>query len=623
MCGLVAFHGKNGAKVEHSVWGNVHYVYSNMLDSLGNRGPDESSSIFVKSAFLGHTRLSIIDINTGSQPIFNEEKNIAVLLNGEIYNFQELKSELISKGHIFKSSTDTEVIVHLYEECGEDVFSRLNGMFAIVIYDLRTDIFYAARDRAGEKPLLYWESDDLFAVASEIKTLLEFPGVSREIEEKSLALYLNSMYVPSPLTIFKNIRKLQPAHYIKSSNGMVSIHNYWQPEHVINWDWTEKFVCDQLVELFEDAVKIRMYSDVPLGVFLSGGIDSSAVTAFMARNYAQPVKTFTVGFAQEIDERPFARMVADKYHTEHTEIFIDKRVDEVFNRVIEYFDEPFGDSSAIPTYLVSQEARKHVKVILTGDGGDELFAGYGAYLNQKYQTGNKIKTKLYKVLNQQSLKYCGVGLFENSYPRQVPRGKTFAHWHWVRTLFSDHDLEKLFPGNMSKSYVFFKNNQWLKVDGEDALSISYAFDLNYYLPDDLLKKVDMASMLCSLECRAPFLDHRLIEFSLRIPPQMKVRNDVLKYLLKKSLLNYLPSEVLYRNKTGFGAPVESWLRTHLKPMVMDLLASSEGKVTAFIPYKAVRGVVEAFYCSSHHDDYRVAYKVWLLLVLETWMRKYL
>lgn len=624
MCGLVALHHKHGEMIQAALSAQGISEWSvQMLDSLRMRGPDESSSVFLDAAFLGHTRLSIIDLQTGSQPIYNEDKTVAVLLNGEIYNFHALRAELEGLGHRFQSTSDTEVIVHLYEECGEDVFSRLNGMFAIVIYDRRTDTFIAARDRAGEKPLVYWESHDLFAVASEIKTLLELPGVAREVDVQALSLYLNCMYIPSPLTIFKSIKKLPPAHYIKSSGGVTSVHNYWQPRQAINWGWREDDICEQFLEIFEDSVKIRTYSDVPLGIFLSGGIDSSAVTAFMARNSARPVKTFTVGFAQEIDERPFASIVAERYHTEHTEIFIDDRVDEVFERVIGYFDEPFGDSSAIPTYLVSREARKHVKVILTGDGGDELFAGYDAYLNQKYQTGNRVGTKLYKILNQQSLKFCGLGVLENLYSRAAPFLKAFAHWHWVRTIFRDLDLTRMLAGNSHDCQSFFMKNKWLDVTGTDALSISYAFDMNYYLPDDLLKKVDMASMLCSLECRAPFLDHRLIELSLQIPPQLKVRNDSLKYLLKKSLKDFLPQAILHRRKTGFGAPVDSWLRTHLKTMTQDVLSYGGAKIESFIPPEVIRETMMTFYRNDRHDDYRVAYKLWLLLVLEIWMRKYL
>lgn len=621
MCGLITLFEKGQAWTRDDAAERLYRVGDAMLKTLGRRGPDEFSLIRVGPALLGHTRLSIIDLQTGSQPIFNEDRSVAVLLNGEIYNFKELRSTLEKAGHHFQSTSDTEVIVHLYEECGEDVFSKLNGMFAIVIYDSRTNTLLVARDRAGEKPVVYWESAETFAVASEIKALLQHPDISREIDGNALALYLNSMYVPAPLSIFVGIRKLPPAHYIKVTDGKSSIRKYWAPDQAINWEWTENDIREQFLETFADAVKIRTYSDVPLGVFLSGGIDSSAVAAYMARSSTIPIKTFTVGFTQDIDERPYARMVAERYRTEHTEILVSDRVEDVVAEVMGYFDEPFGDSSAIPTYLISREARKYVKVVLTGDGGDELFAGYGSYLDQKYQTGSRIKTKLYKTANQLSVHLFKLGLLESFYPRETDSPRAFRHWHWVRTVFTDQELKEILLCKGAGSGEFFGSNRWLDVNGADALSISYAFDMNFYLPDDLLKKVDMASMLCSLECRAPFLDHRLIELSLKIPPSLKVKNDCLKYLLKTSMADVLPDEILHRPKTGFGAPVESWLRGRLKPMTLDLLGRG-CKAEAMIDPRAIKKLLDSFYTSEHQSDYRVAYKVWLILVLETWMQKY-
>jgi asparagine synthase (glutamine-hydrolysing) len=623
MCGLIALYFNGDMDVSQAVAASALKSSDKMLDMLRKRGPDECNLVQVGSAFLGHTRLSIIDLQTGSQPIYNEDKTVAVLLNGEIYNFHELRSELEKHGHRFQSASDTEVIVHLYEECGEDVFSKLNGMFAIVIYDTRSNILLAARDRSGEKPLVYWESPEMFAVTSEIKALLQLPEVSRDIDVNALALYLNSMYVPAPVSIFSRIKKLPPAHYLRLDGNKMVIRRYWDPQQHIRWEWKEDDIKDEFLEIFSNAVKIRTYSDVPFGVFLSGGIDSSAVAAFMARNCADSIKTFTVGFTQEIDERPYARIVAERYRTDHTELLISDRVEDVIEQVLGYFDEPFGDSSAIPTYLVSREARKYVKVILTGDGGDELFAGYGSYLNQKYQIGNRIGTKLYETANQFTLKHFGKGLLENHYPRTTNSLKAFEHWHRVRTIFKQQELEDAINRGFTGVGDYFRKQSWLEVQGDDALSISYSFDLNYYLPDDLLKKVDMASMFASLECRAPFLDHRLIELSLRIPPNLKVKNDCLKYILKNSMAEYLPVEILRRPKTGFGAPVESWLKNHLKAMTIDMLAPG-CKIESFIHRRSIQNCLDLLYCSnSQQNDYRVPHKVWLLLVLEIWMRKYL
>ncbi len=622
MCGLISLYSKNFAGLSERTVANFMQIASSMLDTLQMRGPDERSLVQVGSVILGHTRLSIIDLYTGSQPIYNEDKTVAVLLNGEIYNFHELRSELEKDGHCFQTATDTEVIVHLYEKYGESVFSKLNGMFAIVIYDIRLNILLAARDRVGEKPLLYWESNGIFVVASEIKALLKIPDIEKSIDINAIALYLSNMYIPAPISIFKNIKKLQPSHYLKVDGETCKIKKYWNPSEGIDWNLKENEINEQFLELFADAVKIRSYSDVPFGVFLSGGIDSSAVTAIMAKNHSDVVRTFTVGFTEEVDERPYARMVANQYQTDHTELLIDQRVEDVLEEVLSYFDEPFGDSSAIPTYLVSREARKHVKVILTGDGGDELFAGYGSYIDQKYQIGGKVGSRFYKILNQFTLKYFGKGLLENCYPKATNYTKAFDHWRWVRTIFNEKQLNSILYNQFFSIEDYFRNQQWLNTNNKDALSASYSFDLNYYLPDDLLKKVDMSSMLASLECRAPFLDYRLVEFSLKIPPQLKVKNDCLKYLLKSSLSRSLPKEILQRPKIGFGAPIESWLKNSLKDMVLMLLAPG-CKAESYLDRKAIQYYINLLYSDKVSGEYRLSQKVWLLLILEIWMRKYL
>ena len=596
-------------------------IGNSMLDTLQMRGPDECNLVKFGSTVLGHTRLSIIDLETGSQPLYNANKTIAVLLNGEIYNFHELRSELQRIGYCFKTTSDTEVIVHLYEEYGEEVFAKLNGMFAIVIYDIQSNVLLVARDRVGEKPLLYWESPDMFIVASEIKALLKVPDISRTIDENAIALYLNNMYIAAPISIFKDIKKLQPAHYLKIEGKKRTIQKFWNPQHHICWEMQENEIRENFINLFSDAIKIRGYSDVPFGVFLSGGIDSSAVTALMASRSPEPIKTFTVGFNQEIDERPYARIIADQYRTNHTELIVNDRVEDVVEQVIGYFDEPFGDSSAIPTYLVAREARKHVKMILTGDGGDELFAGYGSYIDQKYQLGNRIGTKFYKIFNQFTQKYFGKGFLEDVYPRITNVSSALEHWRWVRTIFPEKYLKSILHQQFFDIGDYFKTHEWMNIQNKDALSISYSFDLNYYLPDDLLKKVDMASMLVGLECRAPFLDYRLVELSLSIPPHLKVKNDCLKYLLKTSLTEYLPKEILYRSKVGFGAPIESWLKNSLKEMVMTMLAPG-CKVESFFDRKIIQYHIELLYKNKSIIDYRVSQQVWLLLVLEIWMRKY-
>lgn len=620
MCGIIALLLKEQAGYEAQREYALK-ISNEMLLDLKYRGPDERSIAELGNVILGHTRLSIIDLDTGSQPIFNEDETIAVILNGEIYNYRELRKNLQSRGHVFRSQSDTEVIVHLYEEHGENLFSLLNGMFAIVIYDNQKKVMLAARDRMGEKPLIYCNQPDMFLISSELKTLLRHRNLKKEIDQNALSLYLNCMYIPSPLSIFTDIQKLPPAHFLKIHDGSISIKKYWNPEPVINWAMTENEIEEEFIELFADAVKIRTVSDVPIGVFLSGGIDSSAVTAFMALACEKPIKTFTVGFADEIDERPFAKIVSDRYHTEHTEIYVQDKIEEVLEGVIGYFDEPFGDSSAIPTYLVAKEARNYVKVILTGDGGDELFAGYNSYIDQKYILKGRLSTFLFKKLNQFSINLFQSGIFERFYPH-FSNEMALKHWLWVRTIFTDSNIQKIMRAPTGDSKLFFKDNRWFLYNNSDPLSVAFAHDLNYYLPDDLLKKVDMASMLASLECRAPFLDHRLVEFSLKIPPNLKVKNDRLKHILKNALKNYLSDVILNRPKTGFGAPVGSWLRNQLKGMVNDLLCKN-AKLESILDKKSIHEVLSSVYSSDNTKNYRNDFQLWLLLVLEIWMRKYL
>ena len=620
MCGLIGIYFKSASVLTPALVHATQATAQAMLTTLEKRGPDEMHLRHLGQAFLGHTRLSIIDLSTGSQPIMNEDGTVAVVLNGEIYNFLDLRADLEQKGHRFRSHSDTEGIVHLYEEVGEQVFSHLNGMFAILIYDIRKNIFLAARDRTGEKPLLYCETKNKMIFASELKAILEDPDVEKVIQNESLALYFNMLCVPAPLTIFKGVSKLPPASYMKVEEGFPRIMRYWEPRLAVNWRMCEHDITAEFNQLFTDAVRRRTISDVPIGVFLSGGIDSSAVVAFMAQNCPGEVQSFCVGFGDEIDERPYARMVAERYRTKHTELFVDEKIEDVILDILGYYDEPFGDSSAIPTHLIAREARRHVKVILTGDGGDELFAGYGSYIDQKYLLGNRYVSRIFREGGRLASSAGLLHLFERLYPRTSGQ-LAVNHWRLVRGFYSYDEVEDLL--SIPQRYVpeFFDRHQLLNLGETDALSSAYTHDMNYYLPDDLLKKVDMASMSASLECRAPFLDHRLIEFAFTIPPQRKVRNDQLKYVLKSALKDYLPQEILHRPKTGFGAPVEAWMRKQLRTMVQDHLLTG-CKLEALISRRHIDKIMRDVYTVPKCADYRVPYKLWLLFVLEVWMRKY-
>lgn len=612
MCGIAAFI----PKAHDQPLADAIPVLHRMVETLRFRGPDEQHVADVGGALLGHTRLSIIDLCTGSQPQFNEDGTVAVILNGEIYNYRELRRELEAAGHRFKSSSDTEVIAHLYEDDGEELFTRLNGMFAIAVWDRRRQKLIAGRDRLGEKPLIYCESGDGLVLASEVKALLAFPGIPRDIDPEAVALYFASTYVPAPLTIFSRIRKLLPAHLLVYENGTLRIREYWRPQPAPAVSRRVEELIEEFRALFADAVRLRMIADVPLGVFLSGGIDSSAVAAQMAKADQGPVRTFTVGFGDEVDERPYARMVADRYRTEHKELFVQANLLEEFERIYGYMDEPFGDSSIVPTYLVSRAARQHVKVVLTGDGGDELFAGYPMYLDQKYRSGSRVKTAATRWANRVALQLFNHDFVASTIPRS-PRA--FASWHDARSVFRDGELQDVLTAPASGE-EFFRNRaqHWLAAD---SLTTAYMYDVAFYLPDDLLKKVDMASMRTSLECRAPFLDHRLVEWALNVPPALKLERDQLKSLLRRAVADLLPPEIINRSKQGFGAPVGSWLRKELRPMALDLTAPG-ARAERFVSRQAIDAARGALTSVNDNGDHRPITKLWLIVVLEAWLRQY-
>lgn len=619
MCGIVVLYDKVG---EGRRWSRPEFVrvVDEMLGALRMRGPDEFHRALVGKSLLGHTRLSIIDLDTGSQPIFNETGSVGVVFNGEIYNFRELRNELTNRGHIFSTRSDTEVIVHLYEEEGDGLFSLLNGMFALVVYDSRNDILLAGRDRVGEKPLVYYESTRELVLASEIKALRRFPGVARDIDDVALGLYLNVMYIPAPHSIFKAVRKLPPASFLRVSGGCTEIKRYWRPRIRYASGFRVADFAERFEALFSDAVRRRLIADVPLGVFLSGGIDSSAVAAYAAMNSSGPVKTFTVGFSDDIDERPYARLVAERYHTQHCEILIHDKLEDVFDEVCKYFDEPFGDSSAIPTYMISREARKHVKVILTGDGGDELFLGYPAYVSQRYQRTTRLGSAMAKYWSKVRLRYWGAEGSGNGVPRPASE-RAKRHWIQTRMIFTDDEVRRLLSKRDWNFREWYEADRWLEFLECDPLAFASEYDLNYYLPGDLLKKVDMASMSASLECRAPFLDHRLIEMSMEIPQSEKIKGDELKRLLKIVLRDYLPPQILERPKMGFGAPVGSWQRNQLRPLVLEYLGPG-CRLASVLDYALVDETRSAFYRAGADADYRLPLKLWLLFVLERWLREH-
>lgn len=589
MCGILAgYHKSRQAK-----W--APGLVQDMLATLSSRGPDEKAVYIEDPFFLAHSRLSIIDLDHGSQPIWNEDKTVACILNGEIYNFEKLRVELREKGHQFKTMTDTEVIVHLYEERGESVFEYLDGMFSIVIYDKKANTLLAARDRMGEKPFYYVDNPTLFLCASELKALIKHPAVSKELDKNAICAYLSLMCVPAPLSIFKNIQKLEAGRYLKVGNKGVQKKIYWKPHIKIRHSESETETIHQVREHLKNVVKNKMTADVPLGVFLSGGLDSSTIVAMAAQNSSKPIRTFCVGFGSAHDELPYAKEVAQRYGTHHTELYVKADIKSEIPKIAAYFDEPFADTSNIPTYLISQEARKHTKVVLTGDGGDELFAGYDLYLDQHISLRPKVM---------------------NWFKKNGAR----SYWIGHRSCFFKDDINHLFGQNVFDAENLFPDHFSPTFSENGPLASAYRFDLSYYLADDLLKKMDMASMAHGLESRAPFLDHHFVEFMMGIPFDLKIKNNQTKYLMRKAMAKDLPASILNRSKRGFGIPIESWVGGELKPLIQEALLNQPCISEIFIQNHVTEMVQRDM--NALKDDWRAGLRIWILFMLELWMREY-
>ncbi len=582
-------------------------------------------------------RLSIIDLSGGHQPISNESETVWVILNGEIYNFQELRAELERSGHVFKTHTDTEVVVHLYEEVGLEFLKRLRGMFGVALWDVPRSRLVLARDRLGKKPLYVWKSPERLLFASEIKSILQDDAVPRHLDYHALGEYLALGYVPAPWTMFEEIEKVLPGHYLVIENGRIVDREYWDVrfdpvENCSEHEWVER-----VREKLQEAVRLRLISDVPLGAFLSGGIDSSAVVAAMARLTDRAVKTYSIGFEGEdgyYNELPYAGIVAKAFATDHHEIIVRPEVADLLPRLIYHLDEPIADSAFITTYLVSRLARESVTVILSGVGGDELFGGYRRYL------GDGLR-RYYQWLPR--------GVRQKWLPAMLARLPQDRHTGWknyVRYANAFLKTAELDPVRRYMSYVTVFSPEVRAVmlrepaagpsDGHECFSEVLAkyferchtadnlhqniyVDLKTSLPDDLLALTDKMSMAASIECRAPFIDHELVELTSRIPSHFKVRRLTMKYLLKKVLEPWLPAEILRRRKRGFGAPVGAWLRGDLDTLVRETLSEEQVKQRGLFDPRVVRQIIASHQAqSSDHTDHLLA-----LICLELWCRIFL
>jgi asparagine synthase (glutamine-hydrolysing) len=625
MCGIVGFVRNDGRDADAG-------VLARMCAAIRHRGPDEDGFYQTGPVGLAMRRLSIIDLKGGQQPIANQDRTAWIVFNGEIYNFQELRAGLEKQGHAFRTNSDTEVIVHLYDRYGADCPKYLRGMFAFAIWDEAKQELFIARDRVGKKPLLYAETNGGLVFGSEFQALLQHPDVSRDIAPEAIHHYLSLMCVPAPLTAFRHIRKLEPGHWLRWRRGALETQRYWRPDFSKKLKINEEEAGARASEILREAVKLRLISEVPLGAFLSGGVDSSAVVALMAEASPTPVKTFSIGFEeQDFSELHHARRVAARVGAEHHEFIVKPDALEVLPTLIEHYGEPYADSSAIPTYYVARETRRHVTVALNGDGGDETFAGYERYaamrLAERYHTLPRLLRR--SVIEPSVAAVPVAGGFRNRAVRfqrflsaaSLPTVDRYLRWVSAfdtdakRALYTDEFAQQI-AGHDTAGVLA----PWFaRANGAGVIDAALLTDTMTYLPNDLLVKVDIATMAVSLEARSPFLDHHVIEFAASLPERLKLRGLTTKYLLKRALGKLLPQENLKRPKMGFGVPVGHWFRGPLQPFLRETLLSDKAARRGLFKTEAVRRLVDEH--TAGRADY--AHQLWTLLMLELWFRRFI
>lgn len=617
MCGItgLAFYNK-----ERKIFPEV---LRNMTDSLEHRGPDDNGYYFQDSIGLGFRRLSIIDLNCGHQPISNFDNSIVIVFNGEIYNYLEQRHFLEQKGYFFKTTTDTEVILHLYEEYGISCLQYLRGMFAFAIWDDKRKHLFCARDRFGIKPFYYYTDEEKFVFGSEIKSILKCPNIDKSISYDGLDSYLAFGYITSNLSIFENISKLEPGHFLLLSlqNKSIKISKYWEINFNPDYSKDEKSWTEEIQNCLSEVIKLHMIADVPLGAFLSGGIDSSSVVAMMATNSNRSIKTFSIGFKeQKFDELKYAREIATKYGCQHHEEILEPKSINLLSKLVASYDEPFADSSAIPTYLVSNLARKYVKVALSGDGGDELFAGYKSYsrfsklysnpLNFKSPHLNKIIWGNINRLIPDSVK--GKGL---SYLLSQDRNYQFAYQQlWIRRKRRKLMIKDFQSVNGSENY---KLDILKNCPIKDHMSQMQYLDLKTYMTDCILTKVDRASMQNSLEVRVPLLDHKFAELTFKIPWNLKFNESEQKYIFKKAMAPMLPESILKHRKQGFAIPLSIWFKEDLKIYINDTFNSADCLLYDYLNKKFIKEKILTNQIGSR--DY--SEKIWALLFLDEWLKQ--
>jgi len=625
MCGIVGFVNRRGAADREVVEG--------MNCAIVHRGPDEDGFYVKDNVALGMRRLSIIDLASGQQPIRNRDGSKWIVYNGEIYNYRELRKGLEERGHQFYTNSDTEAIVHLYDEFGEGCLEHLRGMFAFAIWDERAKSLFLARDRVGKKPILYSHqpNGDLI-FGSEFQALLKHPSISREVDYEAIDSYLSYLCVPAPLTAFKSIRKLEPGHWLRWKGGVIETKRYWQPDFSKKIKISEGEAIEETLRIVGEATKMRLISEVPLGAFLSGGVDSSIVVALMARESSQPVKTFSIGFEeQDYSELKYARRVAEHVGAEYNEFTIRPNALEVLPTLVEHYGEPYADPSAIPTYYVSRESRKYVTVALNGDGGDESFVGYERHVAMKYaELYKKLPAPLRRSLIEPALGAIPAPTnFRNRFVRfqrflrAASMPKAERYFAWLST-FDDEAKRELYTrelasrANGSSPIIYLEKNIGT-ANGKGIIDASLLADLMHYLPNDLLVKVDIASMANSLEARSPLLDHKVIEFAASLPENIKQSGTETKSLLKKVAARLVPRDVIYRQKMGFAVPIKYWLGNELQEFTRDILLSEKARSRGLFNGDVVERLID----EQRRDTKDNSWKIWTLLMLELWFQRFI
>ncbi len=624
MCGITGFIEKtrNVSIQEREI------LLDKMCRIITHRGPDEQGTKVSGRAALGMRRLSIIDLSGGQQPIFSQDGSKFIVFNGEIYNYRELKKELISLGYKFKTNSDTETIIHAYEEFGTDCVNKLRGMFAFAIWDESDESLFIARDRVGKKPLFYsLLPSGKFVFGSELKTLITHGEIKKDIDHSALDAYLTFGYVPEEFCIFQGVKKLQPGHFLIFKDGKVKTKQYWDFKYEkITEVGSEEDYALELRQKIKDAVKVRLISEVPLGAFLSGGVDSSAIVGLMSEILETRVKTFSIGFNEDtFSELKYARITAKHFNTEHHEFIVTPDLVETIDELVWHFDEPFADPSAMPTYMVSKMARDYVTVVLSGDGGDELFAGYTRYLIDKKRRG---LSSLPGVLRKGLMKPISEALPHNA------KGKNFLYNASLDSV--DRYIDSISQFGKLKKNSLYNDKFKAQLNGRSGEAVYQQIansietgnpidkllylDSKTYLPGDILTKVDRMSMATSLEARVPLLDQDLIDYvTQKIPTSLKLKGDVTKYIFKKSLEGLVPKEILYREKQGFGVPIGEWINSQLKERIHDTLVEKRTLERGYFESKYIKLLLDEH--SSGRRDH--AHPLGVLWMLELWHRRFM